>query len=181
MADEDNERELELEETDKSEEGAPTGRNKKKLIIMAVAVLFVLGGAGGGAYWFFGQDSGEEMAGEEAVEEEVEEPQGRMEYLELKPAFVVNFPSRGRQRFLQTSITIMGRDLDALQAVVTAMPIIRHNLVTLLGAQSLTSIQTPAGIEELRIQATREVQQVLMDEIGREGIEQVLFTAFVMQ
>jgi len=37
------------------------------------------------------------------------------------------------------------------------------------------------GIENLRTLATDEVKAILREEIGRDGIEQVIFTAFVMQ
>jgi flagellar FliL protein len=41
--------------------------------------------------------------------------------------------------------------------------------------------EDPTGVEVLRQLATQEVKQVLMQEIGRDGIEEVLFTNFVMQ
>jgi flagellar protein FliL len=45
----------------------------------------------------------------------------------------------------------------------------------------LLVFEDPAGVEILRQLATQEVKQVLVREIGREGIEEVLFTSFVMQ
>ncbi|MDP1757973.1 MAG: flagellar basal body-associated FliL family protein, partial [Pseudohongiella sp.] len=84
-------------------------------------------------------------------------------------------------RFLQASISVMSRDPQALEAVTQHMPVVRHNLINLLNAQMLLVFEDPTGIELLRQLATQEVKQVLMREIGREGIEEVLFTNFVMQ
>ena len=150
-------------------------KGKKGLLIGALAGALVLGG-GAGAFLF--------MGGEPAVSVSTEPAGpvlGPVQYLELSPSFIVNFPHQGRQRFLQASISVMSRDPQALEAVTQHMPVVRHNLINLLNAQMLLVFEDPTGIELLRQLATQEVKQVLMREIGREGIEEVLFTNFVMQ
>ena len=82
---------------------------------------------------------------------------------------------------MQATISVMGRDVEAMEAVRQHMPAIRHNLINLLSAQLVLVFENPVGIEALRQQATEEVKQVLQREIGRPGIEEVLFTSFVMQ
>lgn len=145
------------------------------IIIAAVAVLMLA--VGGGAAFFLLGSSGE--GAEEAAPEIV---LGEMQYMDLSPAFIVSFPFQGRQRYLQASLTIMSRDAEALAAVTEHMPIIRHNLLNLLTAQMLGVAESPQpGIENLRNLATAEVKAVLHQEIGRDGIDQVIFTAFVMQ
>lgn len=154
---------------------APETKSKKTLIIIIAAVVLLLGG-GAGAYFFLLSPSGEEVAEEHA------EPTGPMLYLDLSPAFIVSYPFQGRQRYLQASLSIMSRDQAALDAVVEHMPIIRHNLLNLFTAQMLNVAETPSsGIEELRQLATDEVKSILHEEIGRDGIEAVLFTSFVTQ
>lgn len=149
---------------------------KKGLIIIALAVVLVLAGAGGA--WFFLMGQPAEVAQEGAP---ATPTLGPVQYVELAPAFIVNFPHQGRQRFLQANITVMSRDPQALEAVVQHMPVLRHNLINLLSAQMLLVFEDPTGIEQLRQLATQEVKQVLRREIGRDGIEEVLFTNFVMQ
>lgn len=149
-------------------------KGKKTLIIGLLGVLLLLGGAGGA--WFF--LSGGETEQTDAV---VTPVLGPVQYLDLAPAFVVNFPYQGRQRFLQANISVMSRDAAAIAAVSQHMPVIRHNLINLLSAQMLLVFEDPSGVETLRQLATQEVKQVLQREIGREGIEEVLFTNFVMQ
>lgn len=149
--------------------------------MMATIALLVLGGAG--AAWFFlfssgGAVSSNETAGEPAGQQA---PRGPVEYQALSPSFIVNFPHEGRQRFLQAELAVMSRDPEALAAVRQHMPVIRHNLITLFNAQLLLVFEDPTGVEALRQLATEEVKSVLQEEIGRPGIEEVLFTTFVMQ
>ena len=153
----------------------PPKRGKKGLIIGALAAVVVLGG-GAGAFLMMGADP------EEAPAEELGLPVlAPIQYLELTPSFIVNFPHQGRQRFLQATVSIMSRDTEALDAILEHMPAVRHNLINLLSAQMLLVFEDPAGVELLRQLATQEVKQVLMQEIGRDGIEEVLFTSYVMQ
>lgn len=151
-------------------------KGKKGLLIAIVGGVLLLGGAGGA--WFFLMGGEPEPVGEQVA---VTPPLGPVQYLDLAPAFIVNFPHQGRQRFLQANISVMSRDPAAIAAVSQHMPVIRHNLINLLSAQMLLVFEDPTGVEVLRQLATQEVKQVLVREIGREGIEEVLFTNFVMQ
>lgn len=149
-----------------------------KLVLIIVVALLVLGGGGAGA-WFFLMSGGEaEVADSDEPAAPVLQP---AQYLQLAPAFVVNFPHQGRQRFMQADISVMARDAQALAAVRQHMPVVRHALNNLFSAQLLLVFESPAGIENLRQLATEEVNRVLEREIGRAGIEEVLFTSFVMQ
>lgn len=156
----------------------PAASGKKWLLIAIIGV--VLAAIAAGAAWFMMSGSEPEEA-TEATDVVQAIPRGPVQYVELSPAFIVNFPHQGRQRFLQTSITAMGRDAAALEAVVQHMPVIRHNLINLLSAQLILVFEDPAGIERVRELATEEVKQILLREIGREGIDELLFTSFVMQ
>lgn len=160
------------------EENVAEKGGKKWLLIALIAVLVLA--AAGGAAWFFLLGNTEQVAMEEdaVAAEPVRAP---VQYLELSPAFIVNFPHQGRQRFMQATVTVMARDAQALQAVSQHMPVIRHNLINLLSAQLILVFEDPQGIEKLRQMATDEVNQILQREIGREGIEELLFTNFVMQ
>jgi len=160
------------------EEQVVSVKNSKKWLLLGVITIVALAAVAGAA-WFFLMGDSEEPDAELA--ETAVPAQDPVQYLELTPAFIVNFPHQGRQRFMQATVTLMGRDAEALDAVVRHMPVIRHNLINLLSAQLIKVFEDPAGIEQLREMATDEVNQVLLREIGREGIEELLFTNFVMQ
>jgi flagellar protein FliL len=151
-------------------------RGQKKGLVFGVLAAVLVFGGGAGVFLLMGGEP------EDPVSEVPALPTlSPVQYLELAPSFIVNFPHQGRQRFLQATISVMSRDPEALNAINQHMPVVRHNLINLLNAQMLLVFEDPAGVELLRQLATQEVQQVLMQEIGREGIEEVLFTNFVMQ
>jgi flagellar FliL protein len=63
----------------------------------------------------------------------------------LAPAFVVNFNQNGRQRYMQVSITMQGRDQADLDALKVHMPVIRNNLVMMFSGQGFDTLATPVG------------------------------------
>ena len=160
------------------EESAP----KSKMKLIAIVALVVILGAGGVGYWLLmtPADAGMETADGES-QTEVIEPLAPTEYLSLEPAFVVSFSDRGRQRFVQANIALMTRDSSILIAVENHMPLIRHNLTNILTSQSLAAIQSPEGIRRLQQEATLELKRILNEEVGKDSIDEVLFTSFVMQ
>ena len=155
-------------------------QKRKKLIIIIVAVLLLLGVSVGVTMTLLGASSDESAAETDAASEAEPTKQPAI-YYPLSPAFVVNFEDRGRSRFLQAELTLLLRDAEVTQALDTHMPAIRNALVMLLSGQSFETLQTPEGKEALREQALVKIQEVLQQEIGKPGIEQVLFVNFVMQ
>ena len=102
-------------------------------------------------------------------------------YYPITPPLIVNFDARGRQRFLQVEIALMTRDNDVVNAIDLHMSMIRNSLILLIGSHLYEELQTAEGKELLRQQCLQEMQRLMEQEIGRPGIEQVLFTNFVMQ
>ncbi len=102
-------------------------------------------------------------------------------YLPIDPAFVVNFASQGKARFLQVTVEVMTRDPLMSDQINLHMPVIRNNLMLLFSSQSYDGVSTLEGKEGLREEALEVVQQILEEETGDPGIEAVYFTSFVMQ
>lgn len=102
-------------------------------------------------------------------------------YFPIKPAFVVNFSTPGRQRFMQVEITVLTREMDVFNALQTHMPLIKNRLVMLFSGEIYDELQTNEGKELLRLKALDAMQQVMQQEIAKPGVEEVLFTSFVMQ
>lgn len=175
MADDNQETELDLETKQSTSDEGNSGKSKKKLFAI-VGLLAVIAAAGGGYYFFMGSAETEELA-----EEEVEEPIPTAYYYELEPVFIINLPDKGKQRFLQTSVTVMSYSQAAIHKFEQHMPVFRHHLTNVLSAQTISSIQSSGGIEKARVQALEQINRVLVEELGSEAIETVLFTSFVMQ
>jgi len=78
-------------------------------------------------------------------------------------------------------VQVMTRDPEVAQAIEAHMPVIRNNLVMLFSGQKYEEVATREGKERLRQQTLAEIQKVLEERIGKPGVEDVYFTAFVMQ
>ena len=102
-------------------------------------------------------------------------------YEELKEPFVVNFNASGRARYLQVSVSLMGRSKSGMEALREHQPVLRNELVMLFSAQSFETMLTAAGKEAVRVQATERVQELARNLLGQPTVEQVLFTNFVLQ
>lgn len=169
------------EENAEGEEGKEAGGGKKKLIILIVLGLVIIGLSVGGtlaAIKFLGPQPVPESA--ENAEPE-EPPPAPAIYFPIKPPIVVNFSVKGRQRLLQAELTLLTREEDVVSTIELHMPMIRNSMVMLIGGQDYTELQTAEGKELLRQASLQEIQRLLEQEIGKPGIEQVLFTNFVMQ
>ncbi|MDU8558427.1 flagellar basal body-associated protein FliL [Pseudomonas syringae pv. actinidiae] len=150
----------------------PAAKGKLKLIIIAVLALLLAVGLSVGATWFLMHKS-ESAPDPAAAAAAANEP--------MTPAFVVNFNANGRQRYMQVSITMLGRNAADMEALKAHMPLIRNNLVMLFAAIPFESLASPIGQEMLRQKATASIQEVAQKELGKTVIEQLLFTNFVLQ
>ena len=164
------------------------GGGKKKLILLVVIGLLLVGLSVGGtlvALKFLGGDDGAQggeeadAAAEAAAAEETRSLPAI--YYPLKPTIIVNFNARGRQRFLQADVSLMVREDDVVAAIEEHSTMLQHGLLMLFSGQDYSELQTAEGKELLRQMALEEVQRLLEQEIGKGGVEQVLFTNFVMQ
>ncbi len=166
------------------EEQPEGGGSKKKLIIIGAAALVLLLAIGGGVYWFlFMGDEPEPELAEDGTEvvEEFSSGDGKALYQKLQPKFTTTFEANGRQRYMQVEVTLVTRDEEVLPVLVAHQPLIRNAFVMLLASQDYLELQTMEGKAELRVAAVKMVQEILEREMGKPGVEQVLFTDFVMQ
>ena len=155
----------------------PADKGKLKLIILiAVAVLLAMG-VSVGATWYFMKSASEDST----PAAEASSAKLPAIYEAMSPAFVVNFNTNGRQRYMQVSMSLQARDQNDLNALKVHMPVIRNNLVMLFSGQSFDNLATTVGQEMLRQKATASVQEVAQKELGKVVIDQVLFTNFVLQ
>ncbi|SEM27493.1 flagellar FliL protein [Luteibacter sp. UNCMF331Sha3.1] len=153
-------------------EGAPK-KKKGKLLLIGALVVLAAGGAGG---WFMMK--GGHKPGENAAEATKSKP---AVYLQLDPAFVVNFQDDTALRFLQVGVNVMSHDPEAIVAAKEADPEIRNALLMLFSAQDVKSLSDVKGKQKLQAAALAEIQRVLKEKIGRPGVDAVYFTSFIMQ
>lgn len=178
---------LDNNDNGKAAKRAPMGARTKLIMLLAIGLLVIAGSIGGTLFLlgvFDGTDDEDTTVesdmtamAEPAV---VNKPRPAM-YFPIKPAFIVNFPSRGRQHYLQVDMTVMTRDPDVFTGLQTHMPLVKNRLVMLIGGEVYEELQTDEGKELLRQKSMDALQEIMQQELGKTGVEQVLFTNFVMQ
>lgn len=117
----------------------------------------------------------------EPTEEEKLAELGPPIYLALDPPMVVSFEDQDAIRFLQVTVEVMAREEEAIQAVNTHLPLIRNNLLMLMGGKSVTELTNTEGKESLRQEALKEIRSILQRNTGEPGVEDLYFTTFVVQ
>jgi len=164
---------------DKTEEGQETPPKSKKMLIIIIAAVVVLLGAGAAGYFLL-------MGGEqeEAVVEEVRLP---AVYTNIRtktgrPMFVSTVLSDDdRAHYLQAYVVAKSRDPLVAPALEKHMPLIVSRLNTMFSTQEFAKLSTLEGKQNLREDATKLLQKIMKERIKISGVEEVLFTNFVMQ
>lgn len=157
--------------------------SKSKLWIIILAVVLAAAGAGGGVYFLTRPAADHAEASKDAKKAEAKkEPKAPAVYVAFDPPFVVNFEAKGMMRFLQISVEVMTRDPLTADMIKQHEPVLRNDLLLLLGNQTYETISTREGKEELRTQALAVVAKIIAEEGGdAKKVEQLYFTSFVMQ
>lgn len=162
-------------------EAAPAKKGKLKLIILlVVVVILAIALSIAGTLWFLGgaiPGMGDPTSEENTVTEEPFIPSA---YLEIEKALVTTVQGEGRQRYAQVYVSLEATDPQALAAAKLHMPLIRSQLVMVLGNSSFTDLQTPDGRQDLAGSMLDTVNQVLEQE-NEPIIGRVLFRNFVLQ
>ena len=102
-------------------------------------------------------------------------------YVDIKPAFVVNYGGVGKLRYIKTTITLRIEDGVGQSHVRRHMPYLRHKLVMLLSQATEEDISSMTGKELLRQNALAAVREVLMQEEGQQSVMDLLFSSFIVQ
>ena len=110
-----------------------------------------------------------------------EEAEDNTKYYELSPPFVVNLQTdERRMRFLQVRIQVLGTP-EAFEAVQLHNAPLRDIIITLLSEQTRESVNTPKKKKALQNQVQTESERVLKKLTGKNQIQGLYFTNFVIQ
>jgi len=157
---------------DLASEASDESSKKRPIKWLIIAALLIVSVSAGGAFFMLSADEEDEAT-------EVVEPQAI--YFALTPKFKTNYQVDGRPRLFQIGMTLVTREQDVIDALITHRPSIKSRLVILLSGQQVEHLQSPEGREALRAECLSAVQDIMNKEMGKPGIEKVLFTDFVMQ
>ncbi len=115
------------------------------------------------------------------AEEEAEAIVQTAQYIHFEPAFVVNFGTTGRIKYLRTDVAVKVMSQKAFEKVTQHKPYIRNNLVALFSAQEVATVNSSAGREAMRKLAVDEIRELMRMLEGVPHVEDVFFKSFVVQ
>lgn len=101
-------------------------------------------------------------------------------YVELKP-FVANFGETSELHFVKCEITIQVGSSAVEQAVQLHKASIRNDILFLLMAQTVESMNSVTAQKVLAKKAINLVRQILIEEEGEEKVTDLFFVSFVAQ
>lgn len=155
---------------------------KKGFPIVLVAVVLLMGlGIGGGAAYFVLPKPAADASAHDAAAAKPADKRGPAQYVPLQPAFVVNLADEGSTRYLQAEVQVSSRDPQTVTDLGTHSPAIRNALLMLFAKKTQAELRSVEGREKLQADALSEVNRVLKQEAGREGVDALFFTSFVTQ
>ena len=131
------------------------------IVVAAVALIAVITLSVGGTWYFLGTSN----ATSEPVPVHDTAAKQAAVYEELVPAFVVNFHSAGKPRYLQVSVALMGRDKAELEALKVHMPTLRNQLVMLFSSQDFDELNSPLGVELLKQKYTVTINKSVYQQV----------------
>lgn len=166
-------------------------KKSSKMMIIIIAVVILLAGGGGAYYFMFMADDstleeGAEDVVEEAQEKEPEEEaletgDNELAYFDMKDPFVVNFPKDSGAYLLQISVALLVHGEVSVEVLQKHEPMIRNNFLMLISGQVPTDLKTVEGKEKLQKLMLEEAGETMKKMDGKNKLQNVFFTSFVMQ
>lgn len=101
-------------------------------------------------------------------------------YVTLEPV-VVNMEASDRGRYLQASIQLEGNNLEDARHIREHIPAVRDRLIRILGGRSPESLTGSGAREDLRNEATDELNALLEEITGSPRIAALYFSDFIRQ
>jgi flagellar FliL protein len=166
------------------------GKSKKLLMIGAIVAALAIGG--GGAYFFTRKPPADDTVAEEKApgksaektpgkaKEKEKGPHKAMLYVPME-TFTVNLRHADQERYLQVTINLEVVDSVIGEAIKQQMPSMRNRVLLLLSSQDAENLMTREGKEKLSSEISAELRKSLDGTGPNKGLEQVLFSHFVIQ
>ena len=151
--------------------------SKMLIIIVIVAIALILGG--GAAAYFLMDGYLDNTGRDQEIPEEA--PVAEMFYYDISKPLIVDFPKGSSAHLFQVSLAFLVEEQKTLDALKKHDPMIRNNLLMLISAEDIDSLNSREGKDKLRAKILHEVGSVLEKMTGENHVTEVFFTAFVMQ
>jgi flagellar FliL protein len=157
----------------------------KRLLKLIVLLIIVIGAAVGGTIFFMSRNHGATAPATGAVAAAAPAPEPPPVvpapiFAELDP-FTVTLYGETRNRILYTAITLRLADAASRKQIQDYMPEVRDRVLKVLSSQQLPVIQTPQGRQALVDALKTALSRQFVTQLPAPHVDDVLFTAFVVQ
>lgn len=117
-----------------------------------------------------------------SAEETVEEDKPELMYYEIEPNILTFYQGTGRKiGYVVVQVNVAVRGQDNYDLIELHMPLLQDVLIKFFNRQDKSVIQPFSEREQLRLKAMDVVKEALKEEIGKDIVENVLFTNYVYQ
>ena len=166
--------------------------SKKKIIIIVLVVLILIGG-GVGAFFMLSGSGDKAVAGEEAgveVSQAKKDEPKKLDpsevpspalYYNMEPELVINLAQDSEQTYLVVKVSLMTRDEAVIGIIESNYPLLRSLIIEILSSQRSQDLRTFQGKTDLKNNILSNIQEFMKKETGVVGVEQILFTHFIME
>ncbi|WP_031433544.1 flagellar basal body-associated FliL family protein [Methylomarinum vadi] len=164
----------------KQDGGAEKKTAKILIVIIILLLLIIVGGA-----VFFMLNGNNSVVPEEEIEDrqQSESSDGANKefyYYDVEQPLRVNFPKGSSASLIEIKVAFLS-DHDSEDALKKHEPMIVNNLLMTISAMGADQLHTKEGKNELRRRMLEETEEVMRKMTGKNEVQEVFFTAFVMQ
>ncbi|NQZ54487.1 MAG: flagellar basal body-associated FliL family protein [Piscirickettsiaceae bacterium] len=112
-----------------------------------------------------------------------ESPSPKAIYYTFPEPITINFiqQSQKEMRLLQVKVALMSYDQTIIDAATQNLPMLQDSLRTLFTEQTMEAVSTIEGRKGIQETALKTLKSIFKQEIGKDNIEAVYFTSFIMQ
>jgi len=118
-----------------------------------------------------------------AEDDEEETPEEMiLMYYEIDPNILTFYQGTGKKiGYVVVQVNVAVRGQENYDLVELHLPLIQDNLIVFFNEQDKSKIQPFSERENLRIAAKESVATVLKEELGKDIVENLLFTNYIFQ
>jgi flagellar FliL protein len=104
-------------------------------------------------------------------------------YYAIEEPFTINFLNQSDQkaRYLQIKVTLMAHNQEIMDSAELNLPMLQDALRTLFSAQTSETVNSVEGRKRLQMASLETVKTILKEETGKDNLDAVYFTSFVLQ
>ncbi len=111
----------------------------------------------------------------------VEEVEKNLAYVSLDGPLVVNIFSQDRVHFMQITTDFQLKDAALAPIFELHMAAVKHSLMLLFSEKRFFEMKTIKGKLQLRKDALKAAQQVMLDKTGDTMVKNIFFTSLILQ